>query len=96
MEMDIRQYLMQPERGLAARLARELGVSPVVVSRWKKQRDEKGWKAVPLYRCAEVERATNGQVPRWKLRPLDWPIHWPELIGSPGAPGLPAETAQTA
>jgi len=32
----------------------------------------------PIY-AAAIERATNGQVTRRDLRPLDWQAIWPEL-----------------
>lgn len=37
-----------------------------------------------------IEQATGGAVRRWDLRPTDWHRIWPELIGSDGAPQVPA------
>jgi len=41
--------------------------------------------------CAEVERVMAGAVRRWDLRPDDWHLIWPELIGMDGAPALREE-----
>lgn len=87
--MDITTYLDQAGRGAAARLARDLQVKPVVVARWRKKK-----KPVPLRRCAAIEVATQGAVPRWDCRPNDWFIHWPELIGSEGAPDVPERASE--
>ena len=38
-----------------------------------------------------IERASGLAVRRWNLRPTDWHRIWPELIGSKGAPPIPAE-----
>lgn len=37
-----------------------------------------------------LERATDGTVRRWHMRPADWHLIWPELVGSDGAPRAPA------
>ena len=37
-------------------------------------------------RCTAIEQATAGAVRRWDLRPDDWHLIWPELIGAKGAP----------
>ena len=36
---------------------------------------------MPIERCAAIERATAGAVTRRDLRPHDWHLIWPELIG---------------
>jgi DNA-binding transcriptional regulator YdaS (Cro superfamily) len=82
--MQLKTYLADNPRGTGAALARALGVHPVMVSQWSV-----GAKAVPLERCADMERATSGAVSRWDLRPADWPRYWPELIGTAGAPAVP-------
>lgn len=84
--MDIRTYLSRAPRGASARLARAIGVHPVMVSQWAE-----GVKRVAIGRCAAIEKATGGQVRRWDLRPLDWWEQWPELIGAEGAPEVPTE-----
>lgn len=40
--------------------------------------------------CVLVERHSGGAVRRWDLRP-DWHEIWPEIIGSEGAPVVPAK-----
>lgn len=65
-------------------LAKALGVSSVTVSHWRH-----GLKFPSPRRCAEIERLTQGEVRRWHLRPLDWHLIWPELVGVDGAPDVP-------
>ena len=78
--MDLRTYV-DAERGRAAALAAALGVSPVMVSHWASQ-----MRGVAMDRCTAIEQATGGAVRRWDLRPDDWHLIWPELIGAKGAP----------
>ena len=73
------------QRGRSLAVAHALGVTPPVVSDWVT-----GKKGVPLERCVQIERATNGEVTRRELRPDDWQDIWPELTQSH------ANTAQTA
>lgn len=72
--------------GISA-LARRLGIKPPSVSGWI----EEGRNGIPDGRLielgAEIE-ATVG-IPRWQLRPNDWHLIWPELIGTEGAPPVP-------
>lgn len=89
--MELRTYLNQAARGEAARLARAVGVHPVMVSQWAC-----GKKEVPVDRSAPIETATAGAVRRWDLRPHDWHVHWPELVGAKGAPSEPAEEVRDA
>lgn len=77
--MDLDAYLQEHET--ANSLAEKLGISPVLVSQWRT-----GKRDVPIERCVAIERATGGEVNRWDLRPDDWHLIWPELIGSTGAP----------
>ena len=44
--------------------------------------------SVPVEHCAAIERVTDGAVRRWHLRPIDWHLIWPELIGTSGAPAV--------
>lgn len=71
--MDINTYLSSTET--AASLARKLGISPVLISQWKT-----GARPIPLERCPDVERVTEGALTRRDLRPNDWHRIWPELI----------------
>lgn len=49
-----------------------------------------GARPIPIERCANIEAATDKAVMRWDLRPDDWHVIWPELIGTEGAPKVPA------
>ncbi|MFN4328325.1 MAG: transcriptional regulator [Limnobacter sp.] len=55
----------------------------MLISQWSKTRP------IPLDRCVPIERATDGQVMRWDLRPDDWWEIWPELVCHPNAPEVP-------
>ena len=70
------------QRGRAAWLARAIGVSPVMISQWV------SGKPVSVTSALAIERATDGAVVRWDLRPTDWHLIWPELVGTEGAPDL--------
>lgn len=50
--------------GSQAGLARELGVSVPCIHQWLS-----GERPVPAGRCLAIEKATNGQVSRYVLRP---------------------------
>ena len=64
--MDLKKYL--DERGGAMKLAREIGVSAVVISQWKTCA-----RAVPAEHCPTIEKATAGAVRCEDLRPdVDW------------------------
>jgi hypothetical protein len=38
--------------------------------------------------CVVIEAKSEQKVRRWDLRPDDWHLIWPELIGTKGAPKL--------
>lgn len=40
--------------------------------------------------CVRIETDTKLELRRWDLRPKDWHLIWPELIGMEGAPDVPA------
>lgn len=42
-----------------------------------------------------VERVSGGRIKRWHLR-RDWWEHWPELVGSKGAPAVPRRNRRLA
>lgn len=67
--------------GSQSALADLLGVMQPTVSEWLN-----GKRPVPIGRCSQIERVTAGAVRRWHLRPTDWHLIWPELIGAEGAP----------
>lgn len=84
MRMRLNDYLNSV--GSARALARVVGVSDVMVSQWRAEQ-----KTPAPAMCVLIERATDGVVRRWDLRPSDWSRIWPELIGQPGAPAVPSE-----
>lgn len=55
-------------------LAGLLEVSAAAVNQWVH-----GQRPIPVDRCADIEKATNGVVTRRDLRPDDWQRIWPEL-----------------
>jgi len=62
------------ERGRQSGLAKILGIPPQLMYQWAR-----GVRPVPIERCVEIERATDGAVSRRDLRPNDWHLIWPEL-----------------
>ncbi|NHC63197.1 transcriptional regulator [Paenalcaligenes suwonensis] len=71
--MKLLDYVSQKHGG-QSELARTLGIPPQLVYQWARC-----VRQVPAERCAEIERATNGEVTRKDLRPDDWHRIWPEL-----------------
>lgn len=61
--------------GSQSLLAKKLGIRQPTVSEWAR-----GERPVPIERCVDIERATNGAVTRRDLRPDDWHRIWPELV----------------
>lgn len=81
--MNLTAYLAQ-ERGRLTRVAARAGLASAFLSQISN-----GLRATPAERAADLERATDGAVRRWDLRPDDWHRIWPELIGTEGAPEVP-------
>ena len=77
--------------GGTAAVARRIGAQPASVPEWLKKRFPDS-RLIEL--GAEIHRA--GIMPRWDLRPTDWHRIWPELIGTDGAPDVPAEEVRDA
>lgn len=50
-----------------------------------------GRKDMRTDEAVRVERDSGGRLRRWHLRTNDWWKHWPELIGTEGAPEVPAQ-----
>lgn len=70
--------------GGPAKVARRIGTSMASVSEWRRNGIPDG-RVIEL--AADIERA--GGPSRTTLRPDDWHLIWPELIGTPGVPGIP-------
>ena len=49
-----------------------------------------GRNAMRPKEAVRAEVRTGGRVRRWHVRVKDWHQIWPELIGTPGAPEVPA------
>jgi DNA-binding transcriptional regulator YdaS (Cro superfamily) len=85
--MTLTDYL-KAERGRMAKVAVRSGLAPAFLSQIAN-----GVRGAPADRAADIERACDGAVMRWDLRPDDWHRIWPELVGADGAPDVP-EPAQ--
>jgi DNA-binding transcriptional regulator YdaS (Cro superfamily) len=75
-------YLSQPEQSVAA-FARALSVPAPLVTQW-----HTGARAIPVARCAQIERVTNGLLRCEALRPdVSWhrviDSEWPHPEGRP-------------
>lgn len=71
--MDLKTYISS-ERGRAAALAAELGISASYLSQLAA-----GTAPLSAKRCVQIERTTGGLVTRREMLP-DWQDVWPELI----------------
>jgi DNA-binding transcriptional regulator YdaS (Cro superfamily) len=49
----------------------------------------KGERNFSIAECVRIERESGYRLRRWDLRPKDWFLNWPELIGKKGAPEVP-------
>jgi DNA-binding transcriptional regulator YdaS (Cro superfamily) len=67
-------------------LAGKVGVSSVFLSQIAAMA-----RPCPADRATAIERGSDLAVMRWDLRPNDWHLIWPELIGTEGAPAVPSE-----
>jgi DNA-binding transcriptional regulator YdaS (Cro superfamily) len=88
--MKLLAYLNQ-ERGRGGRLAAAAGLAPAFISQIAN-----GLRPAPAEHCKAIERASGRTVRCWDLRPKDWHRIWPELIGTDGAPRVPAEEVRDA
>jgi hypothetical protein len=48
-----------------------------------------GYRSCATALAVALERESGMAIRRWDLRPHDWHKHWPELVGTPGAPRIP-------
>jgi DNA-binding transcriptional regulator YdaS (Cro superfamily) len=85
--MNLHDYLNSPGCLSVAELVAAIGAkSPAQIRQW--QHGYANRQPSPE-NCVSIEQATSGQVRRWDLRPDDWHLIWPELIGTEGAPTVP-------
>jgi DNA-binding transcriptional regulator YdaS (Cro superfamily) len=76
--MDLKTYL-SGERGRLAALSRAIGAHAPDVSRWAS--DEKNRRPIPIHFGLPIEQATNGQVTRLEMFPIEVIEKvWPELL----------------
>jgi len=86
--MNLHDYLNSPDAMAITALAAAIGIKNVAQLRqW--QHGYAGRIPGPE-NCVAMEQVTNGAIRRWDLRPSDWHLIWPELIGVEGAPAVPA------
>lgn len=90
--MNLRTFLDQLPRGGSAALARRLNISFIYLLQLAARQDGRG--ASPEL-AVRIERETLGQVRRWDMRPSDWHLIWPELVGLKDAPA-PQDTRDAA
>ena len=79
----LRAYLEGLPRGGTTALAARLGIHAVYLSQLAARQN--GRQPSPEL-CVQIERETGGAVARPDLRPDDWHLIWPELIGGAGTP----------
>lgn len=81
---------LSAERGRCAAIARSVGIAGAYLSQMAS-----GSRPVPAELAPQLEVACSHSVRRWDLRPDDWYLIWPELVGAEGAPELkPAEVVE--
>lgn len=85
--MELKPFLDELPRGGLTTLAAAVGISTVYLSQLAARQN--GREASPEL-CVRIENATLKRVRRWDLRPADWHLIWPELVGVDGAPSVPA------
>jgi DNA-binding transcriptional regulator YdaS (Cro superfamily) len=84
--MNLNEYLNSPGALSVKELREAIGVqSDAQIRQW--QHGYAG-RMPDAANAAAIEKATDRRVMRWDLRPNDWHLIWPELVGIDGAPGL--------
>ena len=77
--MNLSQYFEASERGQQSKLAAALKISQVLISQWAS-----GIRPIPVHRCPDIERETNGVVRCEDLRPdVDWAVVRGRPIAAP-------------
>lgn len=88
--MDLRTFTTELPRGGMSAFALRLGITPIYLSQLAARQD--GRLPSPEL-SVRIEAESDRVVRRWHLRPDDWHLIWPELIGTEGAPEITAEKA---
>lgn len=90
--MKLHEYLASEGALTVSQLRERIGVkSDAQVRQWQHAYGDR--QPSPEY-SVSIERATGGVVRRWDLRPRDWHLIWPELIGQEGAPPVAGQLEQ--
>lgn len=90
--MKLKDYLSSPGSLSVAELRRAAGIkNEAQIRQWQHGYADR--VPSPKY-CVAIERATQGAVRRWDMRPDDWREIWPELVGVPGAPSVAPDFQQ--
>lgn len=81
--MNLGEYLDKADGHTAANLARTVKAAPALISQWRNN-----VRPIPIDRCPDIERATDGNVPCEELRPdVVWvrvpDPDWPHPQGRP-------------
>lgn len=84
--MTLREFLDGLARGGVTEFAGKVGVSTVYLQQIAARQD--GREPSPEL-SVRIERESGSDVRRWDVRPTDWWLIWPELIGAEGAPAVP-------
>lgn len=89
--MNLDQYLNSEGALTLPELRNRIGVkSDAQLRQWRDRWN--GRQPSPQY-AMSIESATEGRVKRWDVRPADWHLIWPDLIGTEGAPDIPEAKA---
>ncbi|EWS53318.1 YdaS family helix-turn-helix protein [Methylibium sp. T29] len=84
--MDLKSYL----KSLGDEEARDAFAASVETSAGHLRNVANGYRSCAPELAVHIDRESGLVVRRWDLRPDDWHLIWPELIGADGAPE-PAE-----
>lgn len=92
--MNLHRYFSEPGGLSVSALAERIGIkNPAQVRQWQHSYAN---RLPSAENSVAIERATDGAVRRWDLRPDDWHRIWPELVGMDGAPPVPEAEAREA
>lgn len=90
---DLLQFVSGLPRGGVGDFANKVRVSRVYLSQLAARQ---GGREPSPELAVVIERESGRKVRRWALRPMDWHLIWPELIGTEGAPPIPQEARDAA
>lgn len=91
--MDLKSYTNQLPHGGSIDFAKKLGITAVYLSQLASRQDD---RLPSPSLCVRIEAESSKAVTRPELRPDDWHLIWPELIGADGSPPVPEASAKAA